>query len=70
MKNDTFYMVYVEGRYAPVFKHLTLLGAEDEAKRLTEKCQIKTYVLCTIKSFEVPDKFIVKDCRPDDDLPY
>ncbi len=29
----------------------------------------KAYVLCTIKSIEI-NKFNIRDCRPNDDLPF
>ena len=66
-----FYMVYMEGSGNPNHRHATLDGAETEAKRLSKLFQKKTYVLCTIKSFEV-NEFTVQDCRPpiSDELPF
>ena len=70
-KEDFFFMVYVEGEHPPAYKHSDLTSAETEAKRLAESLNRKSYVLCSIKSFEV-NKFTVRDCRPalGDDLPF
>lgn len=68
-----FFMVYLEGQQTPTFKHEELAEAEKEAKRLTDKFQLKSYVLATIKSFQLPEKFVVEDIRPFgviDDLPF
>jgi|JI10StandDraft_1071094.scaffolds.fasta_scaffold150024_5 hypothetical protein len=59
----TFYMVYLEYGGAPSYKHDTLLSAETEAKRLAQIHGKKTYVLATVKSFEV-NQFNIEDCRP------
>lgn len=69
MENQTFYMVYVEGERSPTFKHHTLTSAEIEAKRLSKETDKKSYILCSIKSFEI-DLFKVEDLRPDTDLPF
>lgn len=66
MSKETFYMVYLQGESTPAFKHTTLQSAEKEAKRLAELHRKKSYVLCTLKSFEMC-KFIESDCRPDSD---
>jgi len=68
----TFYMVYIEGSSSTTYRHATLDGAEQEAKRLSENLNKKAYVLTTIKSFEVC-KFKIEDCRPSentDQLPF
>ena len=58
-----FYMVYLEGQQNPVYKHVTFESAKNEAKRLTEKYNLKSYVLGTIVSFRVPDKFVTEECN-------
>lgn len=69
-KEQCFYMVYLDGKDTPAFKHTNLDSAEKEAKRLAELHDTKAYVLCTIKSIEV-NKFNIRDCRPEDDvLPF
>ena len=65
----TFYMVFLEGMDTPAYKHDTIESAETEAKRLAKMYKRKAYVLCTIKSIEI-NEFIVKDLRPDGDLPF
>jgi hypothetical protein len=67
--NQTFYMVFMEGGSNPTYRHATLSGAETEAKRLAKMHKKKTWVLTTIKSFEL-NEFAVADCRPDTDLPF
>ena len=64
-------MVYVEGQNSPTYKHENLNSAEIEAKRLAKMLDTKTYVLCTVKSFEL-NNFKVEDCLPDigDKLPF
>ncbi|QXN68054.1 hypothetical protein [Microcystis phage Mae-Yong924-2] len=69
MKNDPFFMVYLENERTPTYKHPTLTGAEKEAKRLAEQHGKKAYVLCSLKSFELA-KFKEEDYRPSDDLPF
>ena len=68
---QSFFMVFVEGGNNPTRRHYTLEIAENEAKRLTEKSGLKSWVLCSIKSFSIPEKFTISDCRPDlDELPF
>lgn len=71
MSKQIFFMVFLEGERTPVYKHLTLGSAEEEAKRLSKEHRKKAFVLCTLKSFEI-NEFIVEDCRPSDsdDLPF
>lgn len=69
MKNQSFFMVYLENERTPTYRHSTLSGAENEAKRLAKEFGKKAFVLTTIKSFKV-NEFVVEDCRPDDDLPF
>lgn len=70
MKNQHFFMVYLEEESTPTYRHVTLDGAEQEAKRLAKKYGKKAYVLCSLKSFEV-NEFTIKDCRPEiDELPF
>jgi len=70
MKNQHFFMVYLQDEKTPTYRHATLNGAEQEAKRLAEQYGKKAFVLCSLKSFEI-EKFKVEDCRPDiDELPF
>jgi hypothetical protein len=63
-------MVYVENERTPTYKHATLNGAEEEAKRLSKQLGKKAYILCSLKSFELQE-FKINDCRPEvDDLPF
>lgn len=70
--SNPFFMVFLEGQNTPTCKHNDLPSAEGEARRLTEKTGLKSYVLATIKSIELPAKFVVADIRPKsvDDLPF
>jgi len=70
MTNQSFFMVYVENERTPTYKHATLNGAEEEAKRLSKQLGKKAYILCSLKSFELQE-FKINDCRPEvDDLPF
>lgn len=69
MQNQSFFMVYMEGGENPTVRHATQMLAENEAKRLAELHGKKTWVLASIKSFELT-KFKETDCRPDDNLPF
>ncbi len=70
MKNQHFFMVFLEDERTPTYRHATLEGAEQEAKRLSKQYSKKAFVLCSLKSFEV-NEFTIKDCRPDiDELPF
>ena len=70
MQNQSFFMVYVENSNAPDYRHATLQGAETEAQRLAKLHCKKTYVLCSVKSFEVVE-FKITDCRPKiDEIPF
>ena len=70
MKNQHFFMVFLEDERTPTYRHATLDGAEQEAKRLSKQYGKKAFVLCSLKSFEV-NEFTIKDCRPDiDELPF
>ena len=70
MENQHFFMVYVEDNESPKYKHATLVGAENEAKRLAELTGKKVFVLTTLKKIYV-EKFKIEDARPDiDDLPF
>ena len=68
---EKFYMVFMEGGNNPAYQHETLEKAEKEAKRLAKVHEKKTYVLATIKSFEL-DMFKVSDVMPEeiDGLPF
>lgn len=70
MKGQSFFMVFLENGNDPTFRHNTLEGAEKEAKRLTELTGRKSWVLCSIKSISVPQKFTIEDCSPELDLPF
>lgn len=70
MKNS-FFMVFVEGQRSPAVTYTEIENAEREAKRLTELTGKKAFVLCSIKSFEMAERYKVNDCRPEgDDLPF
>jgi len=64
MQNQHFFMVYLENERTPTYRHATLNGAEEEAKRLSKQYGKKAFVLCSLKSFEIVE-FKVTDCRPD-----
>ncbi|HEY5590647.1 MAG TPA: hypothetical protein VIK55_06475 [Paludibacter sp.] len=61
MELSEFYMVFVEGEHTPTFKHSLYDSALTEAKRLTEKTSKTSYVLGTIVSVKLPEKFIIDD---------
>ena len=61
-------MVYLEGERTPVYKHTSLEIAEAEAKRLSKQYFKKSFVLCSVKSFEI--EFKEGDCFPDEYLPF
>ena len=70
MKNQHFFMVFLEDERTPTYRHATLDGAEQEAKRLSKQYGKKAFVLCSLKSFEI-NEFTINDCRPDiDELPF
>ena len=70
MKNQHFFMVFLEDERTPTYRHATLDGAEQEAKMLSKQYGKKAFVLCSLKSFEV-NEFTIKDCRPEiDELPF
>lgn len=67
--NEPFFMVYLEGGSNPAFRHATLLDAEIEAKRLSQRYGKKAYILATIKAVK---NYVceITDLRPTDDLPF
>ena len=69
--NQPFFMVFMEGGQNPTYQHFSLAEAEAEAKRLAKNFNRKTWVLASIKSYEL-NEFLVKDCRPThlNDLPF
>lgn len=69
MKDQPFYMVYLQDEDSPTYKHDSLESAEKEAKRLSKSFRKKAFVLCSLKSFELIE-FIINDCRPNEDLPF
>ena len=70
IKNQPFFMVFMDGGNAPTIKHQTLDSAEKESKRLSELTGKKAYILCSIKSIECA-KFVITDMRPGiDELPF
>lgn len=70
MTNQHFFMVFLQDERTPAYRHATLNGAEEEAKRLSKQYGKKAFVLCSLKSFEI-NEFTIKDCRPDiDELPF
>lgn len=67
---NQFFMVFVVNGNNPTYRHSTLEQAEAEAKRLAKLTGLKTWVLCSLKSFEI-NEFKVEDCRPEiEDLPF
>lgn len=71
-KEPSFFMVYVDGGRQPEFMHTDMNSAENEAKRLALITGRKSYVLCSLKSYEI-SRIIENDCRPscsDDELPF
>lgn len=62
-KESSFFMVYVDGGRQPEFKHNDMNSAENEAKRLALITGRKSYVLCSLKSYEI-SRIIENDCRP------
>ena len=62
MYESGFYMVFLEGGSTPTVKHPTFESAAKEAERLTLQNGLKSYILGTIRSIEVPPKTIMKDC--------
>ena len=70
MKNQSFFMVFLENERNPSYRHATLDGAEQEAKRLSKQYSKKAWVLCSLKSVEIVE-YKIEDCRPDiDELPF
>lgn len=69
MQNQHFFMVYLQDERTPTYRHATLDGAEQEAKRLSKLYGKKAFVLCSLKSFEIVE-FKETDCRPDMELPF
>ena len=69
MEQKEFYMVFLEGQQTPTYKHETLESATKEAKRLTEMKGLKSYVLGTITSFKIPEKFVEEKCTVEE-LPF
>ena len=69
MTQKEFYMVFLEGQQTPAHKHETLDSATKEAKRLTEMYCLKSYVLGTITSFKMPEKFVEEKCTVEE-LPF
>lgn len=66
--NSTFYMVFVDGERTPAVCYRDPANAEQEAKRLAKLTGKKSFVLCSLKSFEVIE-FKETDLRPSD-LPF
>ena len=69
MTQKEFYMVFLEGKQAPAYKHETLDSAINEAKRLTGLHSLKSYVLGTITSFKMPEKYVEEKCTVEE-LPF
>ena len=49
MNQETFWMLYADGKESPKFKHSSLISAQDEAERLAEKLGCKVYVLQAVE---------------------
>lgn len=46
--NEIFFMVYLQGKNNPAFKHNTMDAAREEAKRLSKKHNLPAFVLQSI----------------------
>lgn len=68
MSDFKFYMIYLEGKSSPTYKHQTIESALAEAKRLCEMHNCKAYILGSVSSVEI-DKFKVTPLC-DHDLPF
>lgn len=62
-------MVFMECGSNPTVTYASIIGAENEAKRLAKLTGKKAFVLCSVKSIEV-NEFKIEDYRPNDDLPF
>lgn len=60
MKNEHFYMIFLEGGNAPTFAHETLDSAITEAKRLAKLTGKKAYILESVKSVQLHE-FDIED---------
>jgi len=70
MKNQHFFMVYIEEERIPFHRHSSLKGAEEESEILSKQYGKEAFVLFSMKSFGV-NKFKVEDSRTEiDDLPF
>lgn len=63
-----FYMLFMEGGNAPVYKHLNFESAEAEAKRLTSLHGKKIYILKAIKSIMLNN--FTEEVLDDSELPF
>jgi hypothetical protein len=52
--NNAFWMVYVEHGEAPTVRHKTMVEAQKEAMRLTERTKRPTHVLKSVGCYEIP----------------
>lgn len=62
--NEKFYMVYAEGKEAPVRKHLRLEDAKAEARRISEKEGVECYILGSQDAVKVDKPIEVRQNRP------
>lgn len=66
-------MIFLEGGEAPKYQHSDFMMATREAERLAELTGKKAFVLCSIASVKLADKFQKEDLRPEilkDELPF
>ena len=53
--NKKFFMIYVEGKDSPTFKHESYDSAIYEAERLARKTKKQVYILQAIQKVEICD---------------
>jgi hypothetical protein len=70
MEKKTFFMVWVENGYPPRFRHSTYESALTEAKRLSEKLQLKAFVLQAVTEVKKVNIQITDLRNCSDELPF
>ena len=55
-----FWMVYVEGKRGPAYKHATRPAAEQEARRLALETRLPAYILESTTVFYVPEPSVTR----------
>ena len=72
-KEAPFYMVYVEGKSSPTFKHGSMEEATKEADRLAKSLNTKTYVLAAVMEIRpeiVTSAVGIDDMEKQEDNPF